>query len=159
MTKTEFEYRARHIRTRLVSVAVSLLKDEMEAEDIVQEVLLKMWFLGNRLDRYNSFEALALIMTRRLTLNNLRSKITHEQLDDHKDIEDINTSEDTELTQFVIKAFDTLPDVEQAVMKLKHIEGMEIEEIASLTGSQTGAVRTALSRARKKMRDLFLSKR
>lgn len=159
MTKTEFEYRARHIRTRLVSVAVSLLKDEMEAEDIVQEVLLKMWFLGNRLDRYNSFEALALIMTRRLTLNNLRSKITHEQLDDHKDIEDITTSEDTELTQFVIKAFDTLPDVEQAVMKLKHIEGMEIEEIASLTGSQTGAVRTALSRARKKMRDLFLSKR
>lgn len=50
----------------------------------------------------------------------------------------------------------TLPNLQQAILKMKHIEGFEVEEIARLTGSTPIAVRTNLSRARKKVREQFL---
>ena len=49
-----------------------------------------------------------------------------------------------------------LPDLQQAVLRMKHVEGFEVEEIARLTGSNPIAVRTNLSRARKKVREEFL---
>lgn len=57
----------------------------------------------------------------------------------------------------IMEAIEALPKMEQAVLKMKHIEGMETEEIASLIGSNPGAVRTALSRARKRVRDIYLN--
>ena len=48
-----------------------------------------------------------------------------------------------------------LPGLQQAILKMKHIEGLEIEEIAAITGSSPVAVRMNLSRARKKVKDLF----
>ena len=39
---------------------------------------------------------------------------------------------------------------------MKHVEGLEVEEIAELTGSTPGAVRVTLSRARKKVKELYL---
>jgi RNA polymerase sigma-70 factor (ECF subfamily) len=38
---------------------------------------------------------------------------------------------------------------------MKHIDGFEVEEIASITGSNPEAVRMNLSRARKKVKELF----
>ena len=52
----------------------------------------------------------------------------------------------------------TLPDLQQAILRMKHVEGFEVEEIARLTGSNPVAVRTNLSRARKKVREQFLMK-
>ena len=49
-----------------------------------------------------------------------------------------------------------LPDLQQAVLRMKHVEGFEVEEIAQLTGTNPVAVRTNLSRARKKIREQFL---
>jgi RNA polymerase sigma-70 factor (ECF subfamily) len=56
----------------------------------------------------------------------------------------------------LLALIETLPDLQQAILRMKHIEGMEVEEIARLTGSTPVAVRTNLSRARKKVREQFL---
>jgi RNA polymerase sigma-70 factor (ECF subfamily) len=56
----------------------------------------------------------------------------------------------------LLELIETLPDLQQAILRMKHIEGMEVEEIARLTGSNPIAVRTNLSRARKKVREQFL---
>ena len=47
---------------------------------------------------------------------------------------------------------------EQAILRMKHIDGFEVEEIARLTGSTVIAVRTNLSRARKKVREQFMKR-
>ena len=52
----------------------------------------------------------------------------------------------------------TLPDLQQAILRMKHIDGFEVEEIARLTGSTVIAVRTNLSRARKKVREQFMKR-
>ena len=55
----------------------------------------------------------------------------------------------------VMQIIDTLPTLQQTVMRLRHIEGMEMREIAALTGSSEVAVRKTLSRARQTIRERF----
>ena len=47
------------------------VSDDADAEDIAQEVVLKLWVMHDRLDEYRSMEALAVVMARRLSLNHL----------------------------------------------------------------------------------------
>ena len=65
---------------------------------------------------------------------------------------------EAEETREVLRVISTLPNLQQAVLRMKHIEGFEVEEIARLTGSTPIAVRTNLSRARKKVREQFIGK-
>ena len=56
----------------------------------------------------------------------------------------------------VIHLMDRLPELQQKILKMKHVEGFEVEEIAELTGGNVEAVRVNLSRARKRIRELYL---
>lgn len=50
----------------------------------------------------------------------------------------------------------SLPSVQQNVIRMRHIEGLEIEEIARITGSTPGSIRVALSRARQNIKEIFM---
>ena len=50
MEKEQFEIEARRMRPTLLRQALRYMEDADEAEDVVQDVLLKLWFLRNRLD-------------------------------------------------------------------------------------------------------------
>ena len=160
MEKAEFEIEARRLRPLLLRYAMSLLHNFEEAEDIVQESLLKLWFFRDRLVEYRSIDAVAYVITGRLSFNLMRSRKVKIPLDESLLTENHEIRENNRLlAESIHKAMDELPATEQAVMKMKHIQGMETEEIASLISSNPTAVRTALSRARKKMRDKFLSEK
>jgi RNA polymerase sigma-70 factor (ECF subfamily) len=73
---------------------------------------------------------------------------------------DENLSPDAQLEQkdsvaHVIRIIDQLPGLQQAVLRMKHIDGLEIDEIAAITGSAPEAIRMNLSRARKKVKEIF----
>ena len=55
----------------------------------------------------------------------------------------------------MMKVIETLPDMQQTILRLRHMEGMDSKEIANLTGSTEVAVRKALSRARQAVRDKY----
>lgn len=153
-----FEREVMRLRPRLVAVACAMLHSEADADDAVQEALLKLWFFKQRLSEYNSIDAPAIVILRRVCINMLRSKArsplwTTDQMPEFADSE----CPDLSLSDEMLQAIEGLPSTEQAVLRLKHIEGMEIDEIAALTQSNEGAVRTALSRARKRVRDRFIT--
>ncbi len=50
----------------------------------------------------------------------------------------------------------SLPSGQQAVLRMRHVDGMEISEIAAVTGSTTNAIRVTLSRARQNIKELYL---
>ncbi len=52
---------------------------------------------------------------------------------------------------------ESLPSAQQAIIRMRHVEEMEIDEIASVTGSSPGAIRVMLSRTRRHIKDLFLN--
>lgn len=127
-----------------------LLGDPDDAADAVQDALLKLWFYRERLDGYASFDAPAIVTVRRVCLTRLRSFHPRAALADRA--ADEAGGDDF---QTLLQAVDMLPTVEQAVLRMRHIDGMEIEEIAAISSSTTGAVRTALSRARRRIRDIY----
>ncbi len=137
------------------------VSDEADAEDIVQEVVLKLWVMHDRLEEYRSMEALAVVMARRMSLNHLRSATV--PICEAKPADattaltpeaDLIGREDEERAQRLI---DALPDAQQAVLRMKHQEGMEVAEIARLTGSSPEAVRQNLSRARRNILKHFVN--
>ena len=163
MEKQQFEIEAQRMRPTLLRLAVRYMEDTDEAEDIIQDVLLKLWFLRANLDRYRSVDALAMVITKHLCINQLRkSKAEFVDLEqsigmDSGEAADKSLLESEEMEE-VLQAITTLPDLQQAVLRMKHIEGFEVEEIARLTGSTPIAFRTNLSRARKRIREQFIRK-
>ena len=161
MEQKEFETEIRRIRRRLLSEAQRSLEDGDEAEDITQDAVLKLWSMRQQLDSYQSVEALAIVMVRRLALSKKRTRIV--PMADYTTTEAI--THETPESQFVsqeeeakvLKLLATLPDAQQAVLRMKHVDGLETSEIASITGSSEEAVRKNLSRARKKIMEMFLN--
>lgn len=151
------------MRPALLRLALHYTEDEDEAEDVVQDVLLKLWFLRERLETYRSIDALAVVITKHLCLNRKREcRFKQVSLDEGKAIVGEESPEWTivreERMDELLKLISGLPDLQQAVLRMKHVEGFEVEEIARLTGSNPIAVRTNLSRARKKVREQFLKR-
>lgn len=154
MTRSRFESEAKRLRPVLLRVAVSITGNADDAADVVQEAFLKLWFMRDRLVEYASVDAPARVIVRNLSINVLRDRHTSDT--DLVRLSDIPYEEsDKELSDELSLALESLPDTEQAVLRMKHLEGMETDEIAGLIQSTPGAVRTALSRARRHIRELY----
>ena len=64
MGEKEFQKKAVLLREKAVSTCLSCGADLMEAEDVAQDVLLRLWQLRDTLERYRSLEALVVVMAR-----------------------------------------------------------------------------------------------
>ncbi len=161
MERENFERLARATRPHIVAKAIKVLSDAEMAEDVAQETLLKMWSMGDRLGEYRSFEGLALVIARNRCLDLLRQKGRSRSvpLDDF-DMADSRLSPEEQVIDSESEAeansmLSRLPEGQQIVLRLKHIDGLEVEEIAQLTGSSPNAIRVTLSRARHRVLQLF----
>lgn len=145
------------MRRQLVGEAMKVLHDSDEAEDAVQDTVIKLWTMRDRLDEYRSVESLAMVVVRRLALNRLRGVRKVEVGENREDGElspeerFIHEEEQREMTLSIAR----LPDKQRAVLRMKHIEGLETEEIARLIGITEEAVRKNLSRARRALMRRF----
>ena len=147
MTVDEYKEEVERNRPRMISVARSYLKASEEAEDVVQDVLLKLWQLLDKLRI--PMGPLALVLVRNRCIDCLRRLQSTIALP-----ENVVESEPTcdERYEKVMQLVDKLPTMQQTIMRLRHMEGMEMYEIAELTGSKEAAIRKSLSRARQAIR-------
>ena len=133
----------RLLRPQLRGVARRYLDDD-EAEDTVQDVLLRLWQMVAELR--SPLEPLARKLVRNFAIDKLRRKRPMAPLtemgDDDGDV-------DGELLEHTMRIVETLPDMQQLVLRLRHMDGMAMRDIAQLTGSTEVALRQTLSRARK----------
>jgi RNA polymerase sigma-70 factor (ECF subfamily) len=162
MEQEQFKKEILPLRDRLLSYAQRLLGNKDDAEDVVQEVFFKLWLMRTDLDRYDHIPALSLTITKHLSLNQLKkNEREYDSPDENMETGDLSPhaglEQKDELEQ-LLKIVSRLPDLQQIVLRMKHIDGLETDEIAALTGSSPEAVRMNLSRARKKVRDWLLDK-
>ena len=160
MERTDFERMAVRLRPLLLADAARWLPRE-EAEDVVQDTLCRLWLLRDRLDAYHSKEGLARTVGRHLAQNRLRDRHATDgltaALDALPDPSDSSDEAEARL-DLLMQLVDQLPGTQQAVLRMKHIDGLEVDEIARLTGSHPDTVRQNLSRARRKIREQFLAR-
>jgi len=115
-----------------------------EAEDTVQDVLLRLWQILPEL--HSPMEPLAHILVRNYSVDRLRRKRPTLQLSEVADATDSKT--ENERAERIMAIISRLPALQQTIFRLRHIEGMEMKDIAQLMGSTEAAVRKSLSRAR-----------
>jgi RNA polymerase sigma-70 factor (ECF subfamily) len=145
-------------KNRLFRLACWMLHDPAEAEDLVQDVFLKLWKMKSELNNYQSVEALIVAITRNLCLNKIkarRSMISDNVLERSASqtvLPDVQV-EQKEKIAFTKALIERLPEQQRIVMQLKGVEGMEINEIAELLSETDNNIRVILSRARKSVRE------
>ena len=139
-------------------MAKRLLVSTEEAEDATQEVLVKLWNKNKNLDNYNSVEAFAMTMTKNYCLDQLKSKratnikIVHTNFTDREPSLDQQT-EDIDSLNWVEKIINQLPEQQRLIIQMRDVEQYEFEEMAKILEMNETAIRVALSRARKTIRE------
>src|SRR5690606_5625154 len=162
MDKTEFTALIIPFKDRLYRLAKRILVSKDEAEDAVQEVFLKLWHGRESIANYRNPEAFAITMTKIYCLDRLKSKqasnlkIVHSNYQTSENIEkNIEANNGVEL---VFRIMETLPEQQRIVLQLRDVEQFEFSEIAKMMDSNETAIRVALSRARKTVRDAMIKK-
>jgi len=158
MNQKEFMQLVNPFKDKVFRMAKRLLVSTEEAEDATQEVLVKLWHKNDNLDEYKSIEAVAMTMTKNYCLDQLKSKRAGNMRIVHNNFTDREASlqkqvEDKDTWQWVERIMNDLPEQQKLIVQMRDIEEMEFEEIGKILGMNESAIRTALSRARKTIRE------
>jgi len=163
MKSLEFEQLIAPFKDKVFRFAKRLLVSTEEAEDATQEVILRLWNKKETLTKYNSVEALAMTMTKNFCLDQLKSKRASNLQLVHSNYRDNQVGIDQQLEakdswNWVEKMINTLPEQQRLIIQMRDIEEYEFIEIAAVLEMNETAVRVALSRARKTIREQLVAK-
>ena len=160
MDKNEFISLVLPLKDRLFRVAWCILRSKEEAEDIVQDVMLKVW--RDEKGKVENQAAYCYTMARNLALNRLvlkdnRSKElegAYEQEVQEQPLENIIR---TEKMKLLYRMIDGLPGLQRDVVQLRDMEGLSYRDIAKTLQVTEEQVKVNLFRARKKIKTWILN--
>jgi RNA polymerase sigma factor (sigma-70 family) len=158
MTQTEFLNIVLPFKDKVFRLAKRLLVSREEAEDATQEVLLKLWNNKLKIAEYKNVEAFSMTMTKNYCFDKLKSKQAQNLKIVHSNYEEKNTPlqkqvELNDSVSWVAKIIAELPEQQKMIIQLRDIEDYDFDEISKMLDMSNTAVRVALSRARKTIRE------
>lgn len=161
MNQTDFLKVTFPIKDKVFRLAKRLLVSAEEAEDATQELFLKLWKQKKKLNEYKSVEAYAMTMTKNYCLDRLKSKQANNISLVHSNYKERTTSLDKSIETkdslaIVYKLIDKLPEQQKMIIQLRDIEAYDFDEISKVMEMKPTAVRVALSRARKTIREALI---
>lgn len=144
MTRTEFTKRVRACERRLYRVAYTMLRNEADCEDAVQEALLRAWSRLGTLREDAFFETWLI----RILINQCKSSF-RKRPPDAALTADIPGPEPDRSP--VLEALESLPPKPRIAIELHYIEGYSIKECARMLGVPEGTVKWRLHQGRKRL--------
>ncbi len=165
MDANRFQGEILPMKNKLYRFAYSLLNDSEESMDAVQEVFIKLWNIRNKMETVSSPEAFAMTVTRNYCLDRIKARRTV-SLEQTKSImyteaDEVGPERRIEIRDaagHIRMLMEELPEQQKAVLHLRDIEGYEFEEIEKMLDMTVNSIRVNLSRARKKLRELYLKR-
>jgi RNA polymerase sigma-70 factor (family 1) len=159
MNHHEFKSTIQPIKNRLFRFALGIVGQVAEAEDVVQEVFIKLWNNRQQMAGIANIEAWCVTATKNLSIDKLRSK--HQRLQPMAAGFDFHDQSATPYEAVVTEdVFDRvrslmsrLPEKQRDIMQLRDIEGMSYQEIATVLNVPMDQVKVYLFRARKAVRE------
>lgn len=161
-----FDKLVRRCQSYAYSIAVRLLCDQDEAEDVVQQSFIRVWKHLGRYDQRKKFTTwLYKIVTNRcldrLKAARRRSELFSpmdpnddpETIADERSLDQIQTNE--EMIRVVKALTDRLPPKQKLVFVLRDLEDLPVDEVSEITGLSAGSVKTNLHYARRAIRNLL----
>lgn len=164
MTQQEFEHKAGELRSKALTAAQSFGLDD-EAEDVAQDVMLKLWCIHDKLPPDETVMRLAVVAARHLCIDGWRatqqqqvrriSQIDSQQMDQAltqpADSDQHQELEAKEQEEWLLRQIERLPTTNGIILRMRQIEGLDLDEISSLLGITKASVSTLLSRARRQL--------
>lgn len=150
------------LKNRLYRLALRIIPNTGEAEDIVQETMIKVWNHRDELSTPSSAEAYSITVCRNMALDALARKESSNVSLDESPYDTLDTSETPFQTltredsrKWVHKLFQQLPEKQRTIMQLRDIEGKAYKEIAQELQISEEQVKVTLFRARQRIRQQF----
>ena len=158
MTQEAFLHIVMPFKDKVFRLAKRLLVSREEAEDATQEILLKLWKNKKQIENYKNVEAFSMTMTKNFCLDKLKSKHAQNLKIVHSNYQDGNTSlqkqvELNDSVDWVGKIIEDLPEQQKIILQMRDVEQYEFAEISKMLDMNETAIRVALSRARKTIRE------
>jgi RNA polymerase sigma-70 factor (ECF subfamily) len=152
--ETAFRNLYDHYRNRVFSIACKLTATESLAEDVVQEIFIKLWLQRQKLTEVDCFDAYLNIITRNHIFNYLR-KAAHEELllkeltawEGAARQDGFSTIVYHELRDNLEKAVAHLPPQQKKVYQLSRLDGMKHREISAMLRISPSTVKSHMVEA------------
>lgn len=147
------------LRPQLLSQATHIVGDQDDAEDVVQESLLRLLVHRQEWEHYSSLEALCRTVVHHQAIDFLRRTRPRAEIEEANHLLAPSTEDEiehAEVQAILTSAIDSLPTKQRLIFRLKEVEGYEVEEIARIAGLSPEAIYNNLSRARSALRSRLL---
>ena len=158
MKKLSFRDDVLPLKDKIFRLALRITLSRAEAEDIVQDVLIKVWNRRDDLAGVDSIEAYSLTVCRNLSLDRLQRKENDNvNLDDAPPTEADDAPPDLQMIRNeridnIKRLIERLPIPQRAAMQLRDMEGKTYKEISAITGQTEEQVKVNIFRARQYIR-------
>jgi RNA polymerase sigma-70 factor (ECF subfamily) len=163
MQEIRFREEILPLKDKLFRLALRITLNRAEAEDIVQDVLLKVWDKRDEWDIIESIEAYCLVLTRNLAIDRSEKKEAQNvELTDEEwgrnagSVDPYDKMIGDERLMIVHRIINKLPEKQRMLVQLRDIEGKNYKEIATALDMTEDQVKVNLFRARQKVRQMYL---
>ena len=142
---------------KMYALAYNLLRNREEARDCVQDVYAELWNKRDTIEPDKPPLPFVLTMVRNNCLDRLEARSTQADEESIETLLDHNTEKQIDAVSdlnAVIQLIEKLPPDQKTVLRLRTIDGLEIDQIQELTRFSRENIYTLLSRARKSLKEL-----
>ena len=164
MKKISFRNDVLPLKNELYRLALRITLNHAEAEDVVQETMIKVWNRRDRWDELESIEAFCLTICRNIAIDKTKKAENQNQsLMDEHDAPDHSYSSNPEeqamqqdRISLIRRLIDTLPEKQRSCMQLRDIEGKSYKEIAKILNVSEEQVKINIFRARQTIKKKYI---
>ena len=152
------------LKNELFRLALRITLNRAEAEDVVQETMIKVWNKRDHWDEIDSIEAFCLTICRNISLDKIKKAENQNQsIEEGHDAPDpsyTSNPEEQAMLQdrisLIRRLIDTLPEKQRSCMQLRDFEGKSYKEIAKILDVSEEQVKINIFRARQTIKQKFI---
>ena len=164
MKKISFRNDVLPLKNELFRLALRITLNRAEAEDVVQETMIKVWNRRDHWDEIESIEAFCLTICRNISLDKMKKAENQNQsLQEGHDAPDLSYTSNPEeqamqrdRIQLIRHLIDHLPEKQRSCMQLRDFEGKSYKEIAQVLGISEEQVKINIFRARQTIKQKYI---
>ena len=150
------------LKDKLFRLALRITLDRAEAEDVVQDTMIRVWNKRDEWQQFESVEAYCLIVAKNLAIDRSQKKeaqhveLTPEMAEEADTSGPYDRLVNDERMRIIHRLINELPEKQRLIMQLRDIEGESYKEIAKVLQLTEEQVKLNLFRARQKVKQRYI---
>ena len=150
------------LKDKLFRLALRITLDRAEADDVVQDTMIRVWNKRDEWQQFESVEAYCLIVAKNLAIDRSQKKDAQNVELTPEMAEEVDTSGpydrlvNNERMKIIHRLIDELPEKQRLIMQLRDIEGESYKDIAKVLQLTEEQVKVNLFRARQKVKQRYI---